>query len=38
VSINDPERSFHIFYQLCAGATPEVGPFLDGSHVLYTLA
>ena len=22
VSVNDPERSFHIFYQLCAGASP----------------
>lgn len=23
VSINSPERSYHIFYQLCAGASPE---------------
>ena len=23
VSINNPERSYHIFYQLCAGANPE---------------
>lgn len=38
VSINSPERSYHIFYQLCAGAPPHLQQQLRYTHAAAMLA